>query len=83
MIAPKKPSDTTQHKVVSTVQGFEPLLTSREAAALLHMHHKTLERRARQKEVPAYFYNGRWYFRTSELDAWLRAAVHYESQSVR
>jgi excisionase family DNA binding protein len=55
---------------------FEPLLTSKEAAALLRIHHKTLERRARQGGIPAYFFNRRWFFRLSELDTWLRSAVH-------
>jgi excisionase family DNA binding protein len=64
-------------------RGFEPLLNSREAALLLRMHHKTLERRARAGQIPGYFFNGRWYFRASELDAWLHAAVHCGGQSVR
>jgi len=55
---------------------FEPLLNSREAAALLRMHYKTVERMARDGEIPAYHLKGRWCFRASELDAWLRSAVH-------
>jgi excisionase family DNA binding protein len=55
---------------------FEPLLDSREAAALLRMHYKTVERKARNGEIPRYHHNGGWYFRASELDAWLRSAVH-------
>jgi hypothetical protein len=62
---------------------FEPLLNSREAAALLHMHHKTLERRARRDQIPCYFLNGRWYFRASELDAWLHSTLNCRGQSVR
>ena len=66
------------------VGAFEPLLNSREAAALLRVHYKTLERWARRHQIPAYFYNGRWYFRASELDGWLRSdGVHFVGQSVR
>lgn len=54
-----------------TVTRFEPILDSREAAALLRMHHKTLERKAREGEVHGYQIAGRWYFRASELEAWL------------
>lgn len=64
-------------------QLFEPLLDSREAAALLHIHHKTLERKARQGEIPAYQVAGRWYFRASELDTWLKSRLNSASQSVR
>jgi excisionase family DNA binding protein len=64
-------------------ENFEPLLNSREAAPLLRIHHKTLERWARRNQIPGYFYNGRWYFRASELDGWLRSAVHCGGQSVR
>jgi len=59
----------------SDTQLFEPLLDSREAAALLHIHHKTLERKARLAEVPAYQIGGRWFFRASELDVWLRSQL--------
>ena len=64
-------------------QRFEPLLDSREAAQLLRMHHKTLERIARLSLVPGYRIMGRWFFRVTELDIWLRSAVHSASQSVR
>lgn len=62
---------STQSTVGSGVpkeQLFEPLLDSREAAALLKIHHKTLERKARAGEVPAYRIAGKWRFRASELD---------------
>jgi len=55
---------------------FEPVLNSREGADLLRMHHKTLERKARNGEIPGYYYNGCWHFRASELDAWLKSAVN-------
>jgi len=64
-------------------QAFEPMLDSREAAALLHMHYKTLERKARRREIPGYQIAGRWYFRATELDTWLRFQLNSASQSVR
>jgi excisionase family DNA binding protein len=63
-------------------QLFEPLLNSREAAALLHMHHKTLERKARSGEIPGYQIAGRWYFRATELDAWLRTQLKSASANL-
>jgi excisionase family DNA binding protein len=54
---------------------FERLLDATETAKLLHCHVKTLERYARQGTVPAYRIHGRWYFRASDLDSWLRAQV--------
>jgi excisionase family DNA binding protein len=74
---------TTQTVAASATQMFEPLLDSREAAALLHVHHKTLERKARGGEIPGYQIAGRWYFRASELDSWLKSQVNSTSQSVR
>ena len=62
--------------------GPEPLLTSKQAAELLHIHPKTLERKARLKEVPGHFKFNRWYFLASELDDWLRSDVDSGSQFV-
>lgn len=56
---------------------FEPLLDSEEAAKLLgNIHVKTLQRYARQGELPGYRVGGRWFFRASELDAWLRSRIN-------
>ena len=66
---------STQPSVGSDSQMFEPLLDSREAAALLHIHHKTLERKARGGEIPGYQIAGRWYFRASELDGWVKSQL--------
>jgi excisionase family DNA binding protein len=82
MVVPEKPTSRALRGDLTPPQGFEPLLNSREAAALLRMHHKTLERWARRNQVPGYRYNGRWYFRASELDAWLRSAVGEQATAV-
>lgn len=55
---------------------FEPLLDSREAAKLLGIHPKTLERMARRGEVPAVRVGKFWRFRVSLLDRWIKAAVN-------
>jgi excisionase family DNA binding protein len=51
---------------------FEPLLDSDEAAQLLKIHPKTLQRMARQKEIPGVQIGRLWRFRRSELNAWLQ-----------
>ena len=51
---------------------FEPALTSEEAARLLNIHPKTLQRMARKGQVPAHRIGDLWRFRASELDAWFR-----------
>jgi excisionase family DNA binding protein len=57
-------------------------MDSREAAALLRIHHKTLERKARGSVIPGYQIAGRWYFRASELDAWLRSQLRSASANL-
>lgn len=63
--------------------GFEPLLDSREAAQLLRCHHKTLERKTREGVIPGYYIMGSWFYRTSELDAWIKSTINSTSQSRR
>ena len=50
---------------------FEPLLDSEEAAALLKIHPKTLQRLARQGQVTAIQIGKLWRFRASALNRWL------------
>jgi hypothetical protein len=57
-------------------ENFEKLLDCREAAQRVRCHEKTLQRYARLALVPAYHIHHRWYFRASELDAWVRSQVH-------
>ena len=51
---------------------FEPLLDDQQAAALLGIHPKTLQRLARNGRVPSHRIGRFWRYRASELDAWLR-----------
>ncbi len=65
-----------QHKPLSSVDPssyeFEPLLDSEEAAALLKIHPKTLQKLARQGEVAAIQIGKLWRFRASALDQWVK-----------
>jgi len=51
---------------------FEPLLDSDEAAQLLRIHPKTLQRMARNRQIHAIQVGKLWRFRASELEIWLR-----------
>jgi excisionase family DNA binding protein len=50
---------------------FEPLLGSDEAAQLLKIHPKTLQRMARQRQIPGIQIGKLWRFRRSELNVWI------------
>ena len=63
---------------------FESLISSTQAARLLgNLHVKTLQRYARLGRLPGYQIGRHWYFRESELDAWLRLQLNSKCQSVR
>jgi len=63
---------------------FEPLISSSEAARLLgNIHVKTLQRYARQQRIPGYQIGGHWYFRASELDAWLQSQINLSCHPCR
>ena len=55
---------------------FEPLLNLEEAASVLGMHWKTLERMARDRKVPAFKVGKRWKFRLTSLNAWLEHGLN-------
>jgi excisionase family DNA binding protein len=56
----------------NTPTGFEPLLKSEQAAALLQIHPKTLQKLARQGKIPAKRIGDLWRFRASDLEDWVR-----------
>jgi excisionase family DNA binding protein len=64
----RKPASSAPAAVSPT---FERLLDSDEAAALLKIHPKTLQRMARQGDVAAVHIGKLWRFRASALDRWL------------
>ena len=51
---------------------FEPLLDSVEAAELLRIHPKTLQRMARNRHIHGIQVGKLWRFRASDLEIWLR-----------
>ena len=53
-------------------KGCEPTLNSEEAAAILQIHPKTLQKMARRGIIPGRQIGDLWRFRASELDEWLR-----------
>lgn len=54
------------------VELFEPFVTVEQAAqALGGIHVKTLQRKARAGEIPAYLFSRRWLFRLSEISHWM------------
>ena len=73
----------------SEVVGFEPAATlepvvdSEEAARFLNINPKTLQKMARNGEVPGYRIGKLWKFRISDLDAWLRSKVISNCHSCR
>ena len=60
--------------------GYELPLNTREAAAYVGFHYKTVERMARDGEIPAHPASGArrktWKYYRSELDTWLRSKVN-------
>ncbi len=52
---------------------FEPLLDSDEAAQLLRIHPKTLQRMARNRQIHGIQVGKLWRFRASDLEGWLKA----------
>jgi excisionase family DNA binding protein len=55
---------------------FERLLDSQQAAALLGIHPKTLQKLARAGTVPCHRIGDLWRFRASELDTWLHTGLN-------
>ena len=65
-------SEVQQASSALREDGFEPLLDSEEAAALLKIHPKTLQKLARNGEVAAIHIGKLWRFRASALDQWVK-----------
>jgi len=62
---------------------LEPVVDSEEAARFLNINPKTLQKMARNGEVPGYRIGKLWKFRISDLDAWLRSKVISNCHSCR
>ena len=78
--SPGSPEMTVEDRESAT---FERVLNSEEAAALLQIHPKTLQRMARQGSIPAFRIGDLWRFRASALDEWLRSVVSSKGHSCR
>jgi excisionase family DNA binding protein len=61
---------------------FEPFLNSEQAAALVKVHPKTLQRLARNGRVVGYRVGKLWRFRASDLDEFLPVEVAFGQLSV-
>jgi excisionase family DNA binding protein len=59
----------------TSILSFEPLLDSDEAAALLKIHPKTLQKMARTGEIVGVQVGKLWRFRGSQLDKWLQSKI--------
>lgn len=62
---------------------MEPLLTSAEAASILRVNPKVLERWAKAGDVPALKVGKFWRYRASALESWVDTQIHSESQPCR
>jgi excisionase family DNA binding protein len=60
---------------------IEKLLTSKEAADILGIHPKVLERMAKRREVPALKVGKFWRYRASALDEWINSRLQSPSQT--
>lgn len=67
--------DAGAGSVIHARSTFEPVLDSEEAAALLHIHPKTLQRLARNGEIPGFRIGKLWGFRASALNQWLESRL--------
>lgn len=65
-------NDRSRSEDTRAISRSEPLLDSSEAAELLGIHPKTLQGMARRRGIPGLQTEKLWWFRMSELNAWLR-----------
>jgi excisionase family DNA binding protein len=63
--------------------GMEALLTSAEAARVLKIHPKVVERMAKRGEIPALKVGKFWRYRASALDAWIETKLKSGCQPCR
>jgi excisionase family DNA binding protein len=60
---------------------FEPLLDDEQAAEMLCLHPKTLQKLARQGKIPAIRMGRFWRFRASMLNTWIETMVGSQRQA--
>jgi excisionase family DNA binding protein len=69
--------------VTQPVPHFERFLDSHQAADLLQIHPKTLQRLARKGEIRGMRIGKLWRFRTSDLDVWVELRLKLGSYPYR
>ena len=69
MLAKFPPRSVNNHSF--GLADFEPLLNSHQAAQLLDINRKTLQKLARRGEIHGSHVGKMWRFRASDLNAWL------------
>lgn len=62
---------------------YEPLLTSQQAADLLGIHPKTLERGVKAGRIPGFKIGKFFRFRASALDAWIKECLESRNRVCR
>lgn len=67
----ESPSGMGRKLVVSERLVPEPLLDSDQAAAIMRIHPKTLQRYSRQGVVRGFQLGSMWRFRASDIDRWI------------
>jgi len=68
-------SQPCQRPEGGTTPVLEALLTSKEAAQILRIHPKVLERMAKRGEVPALKVGKFWRYRATVLDSWINSKL--------
>jgi excisionase family DNA binding protein len=64
---------------MSTLNPLKPM-DSTEAGAFLGIHPKTINRMARDKQIPAFRVGKLWRYRISDLTEWADCKVNFRSQ---
>jgi excisionase family DNA binding protein len=67
----KKPPDSVNGTVPVVERRLERMLDSYEAAAVLRIHPKTLQRMARNGEIRGVQVGKLWRFRSSDIEWWI------------
>jgi excisionase family DNA binding protein len=71
-----RPNPVSERKLVASEPFVpEPLLTTDQAAAIMRVHPKTLQKYARKGVVRGFQLGTMWRFRASEIDRWISERI--------
>ena len=70
-------------RAVGIRSGIEALITSEQAAVILGLHPKVVERKAKRGEIPGFKLGKYWRYRASALDGWIESQLHSTCQPCR